>query len=242
MTAPEVLPPLATSWVDLGSALNWLVEGMSRPLPPLLEGGAEGPNSDELLARWQPAWERVADAGSGGRLRLRGRPMIGAKMADEIALTVDDFRSCTILDLMPRPGRPGETLLCARINKRGFDGYFDDFNSHARHGFALIVAARDDLMALHPIEAAMRQLRTMSSMEASFDRVEAEQKAAEWLHHQLSTRPVGSKMRDWFRGCMVREFGVSSRAATHIWKSTTAVFPEWSKSGRPPSIAKLRDR
>lgn len=242
MKSLKVLPPRKTSWIELGTALNWIVKGVSQPIPILPNEELRRSKSDELLARLQPAWGRIADAGSGGRLKVRGRPMIKSELAEEVALTVDDFRLCATLGLVANACRPGEILLCARINARGDAGYFDDFVSDARHGFALIVVAYADLMALHSVKDATRQLRSLHSTKTLLDGAEAEEEAAAWLHYQLSTRTPKSETRDDFLAHIVTEFRVSGRAAKRIWANTTADFLERRKSGRPPASAKREAR
>lgn len=221
------LPPSQESWTDLCSALSWIVWGRAKPLTEILPEDPSPESVDQLLGDFQLGWTRLADAAAGGRLSMRGRPMIRGAFGEEMPMVIGHFRAFGILDLLKK-----KRILCVRAHPRTFGGYEDDFLTKKAHGFAYVFVRRDDLLNFHSEVEAIRKAAQLQAAQPAVCTEDASQ-AADWLRAELKAREVRSVRRDDILTLMKSRFGMSQRAAERIWSAVVSEFPGWSKPGRP---------
>lgn len=230
------MPPEGV-WVPLICALTWIRYDHAVDIDELLtETQARlGVSEDELRAELQDTWQALADQGTTGRVRIRGRPE-GER--EERELGHDDLRNCRWLAWKPKP-RSAEMVLnpsdgdCGsgpydvgvRRYEDTFEGEFEGLSVSAIN-YAEPVVSRPELMDFHP--QPMVSVRKLKSSVAGFD------KALQWLEHQLRTLPRKSHRRAFFLKQMQTEFGISSNKALEVWSQARRKFPDWTGPGYPP--------
>jgi hypothetical protein len=204
-------------WVPLECALSWLLFDRPLELAELLDfARSKSWSDDDLFARLDIEWGKLADYASDGSVRIRARQRDGGP---DIELTTDDLRNFTHAGWF----RGEQLFLSLDRFPFTFTGAFRQRARGVKDGFDEPVVWRADLEKYKRIRSRSRK---SPRNKAIYDDAEA------WLTKELLRLEPQTGLRLHYLEELQRRFDLPKYRAQEIWTKVASSLG-WPAGGRP---------